>query len=618
MRSSIHTFSEAIEYIDYCERIGHAISYDIEFMAQETACIGLAPSDDEGMCINFRDHHSNRFTVPEERDIRLRLQKLFSNKEVRFIGQNANFDMYWMWFKDRIRVHGTWFDTMLAHHVLYPQLPHNLGYITSQYTDMPYYKDDISEWREVGDIDMFWRYNVKDCVATRRAAFSMLTELRDQQLEEFFFEHVMMLQPHFVRMTVGGVKCDETLKQSYVEDLAKDIEERRRAFVAACRVATHKDDYECNPLSPRDLGRLFFEELRLVGRGVSTNAENRARLFKHPRTSEPAKEVIRILDEYKIEQKFFSTYASSTIDDDGRFRCEYKQTGVQSAPGRLSSSQTMWGTGLNLQNIPERGKGMFLIDDGYVASYFDASQIEARIVAYLANITKWKEQFERARLNPGSYDAHCALASDMFKVPYDQVPKSDFDANGKHTIRYVAKRCRHGLNYRMGADRLATASGLTLREADNAWHIYHRENPEIAVWWTDTIAEVRRTRMLMSPFGRRWILLERFDDDALESIVAFKPQSTAGDKVASVIYLSENDPRWPSDARIILNIHDALIAIHREQDGPMVRKIMKEHMETPIIIRGEALIIPSEFAVTVPDDSGKHRWSTLKKIKEYA
>jgi uracil-DNA glycosylase len=612
------TYGEAIEYIDYCERIGHAIAFDIEFMAQETACIGLAPSDSEGMCINFRGVSNNRFEVHEEREIRLRFQKLFSNKEVRFIGQNANFDMYWMWYKDRIKVHKTWFDTMLAHHVLYPPIPHNLGYITSQYTDMPYYKDDIAEWREVGDIDMFWRYNVKDCVATRRSAFSMLTELRAQKLERFFFDHVMMLQPHLVQMTVGGIKCDETLKQSYVEALAEDIEKRRRSFVEACRVATHNDTYECNPLSPRDLGRLFFEELRLVGRGVSTDVENRARLFKHPRTSEPAKEVIRQLDEYKVEQKFFSTYASSTIDDDGRFRCEYKQTGVITAPGRLSSAQTMWGTGLNLQNIPERAKGMFLIDDGYEASYFDAAQIEARIVAYLADIPLWKQQFELARLNPGSYDAHIALASEMFKVPYNDIPKTDRTPDGHPTLRYIAKRCRHALNYRMGADRLATVSGLSLREAEAAWHAYHRTTPEITRWWTDTISTVRRERMLMSPLGRRWMLLERFDDDALESIVAFAPQSTAGDKVASVIYLSMNDTCWPHDARIILNIHDALIAIHRHEDGPMVRRIMREHMEAPIIIRGEALIIPSEFAVTVPGDDGKHRWSTLKKIKEAA
>jgi uracil-DNA glycosylase family 4 len=608
------TYTEALEYIDYCERIGHAVSYDIEFMAQETACIGLAPSDDEGMCINFRQQHANRYDLWQEREIRLRLQKLFSNREVKFIGQNANFDMYWMWFKDRIRVHRTWFDTMLAHHVLYPPLPHNLGYITAQYTDIPYYKDDIAEWREVGDIDMFWRYNVKDCVATRRAAFRMHTELRDQGLEKFFFDHVMMLQSHLVRMTVGGIKCDQQLKDHFTEDLAKDIEQKRASFVEACRRATFNDEYECNPLSPRHLGKLFFEDLRLVGRGTSTDAENRERMLKHPRTSDSAKEVIRILDEYKSDHKFFSTYASSTIDDDGRFRCEYKQSGVQSAPGRLSSAQTMWGTGLNLQNIPDRAKQMFLIDDGYVASYFDASQIEARIVAYVANIPMWKEQFERARLNPGSYDAHCALASEMFKLPYDDVPKTDKDLEGCPTLRYIAKRCRHGLNYRMGYDRLATVSGLSIRDAESAWSAYHRTTPEITRWWATTITDVRRDRMLMSPLGRRWILLERFDDSALDSIIAFVPQSTAGDKICSVIYQSENDPDWPVDARIILNIHDALIAIHRPVDGVLVRSIMRKYMEQPIIINGESLIVPSEFAETVPGPDGKHSWASLRKI----
>lgn len=610
------SFTEAMEYIAYCERIGHAISYDIEFIAGETACVGLAPSDNEGMCINFRTHHSNRFEVHEERDIRLRLQQLFSNKGVQFIGQNANFDMYWMWFKDRIKVHSTWFDTMLAHHVLYPPLPHNLGYITSQYTDMPYYKDDIAEWREIGDIDMFWRYNVKDCVATRRAAFRMLTELRDQHMERFFFDHVMKLQHHLVRMTVGGVKCDGQLKDRITEELARDVEGKRSEFIRACRVATHDPDYICNPLSPVHLGKLFFQDLRLVGRGSSTDAENRARMLRHPRTPDTCKDVIRILDEYKEEQKFASTYANSKLDTDGRFRCEYRQTGVQSAPGRLSSSQTMWGSGLNLQNIPERAKPMMVCDDGYEFSYFDAAQIEARIVAYLANITKWKEQFELARLNPGSYDAHCALAADMFKVPYDQVPKQDRTPDGKLTMRYIAKRCRHGLNYRMGADRLATAAGLSLREADHAWHVYHRETPEIARWWTDTINEVRKNRMLVSPLGRRWMLLERFDDAALESIVAFKPQSSAGDKVASVIYQSEDDPRWPADARMMMNIHDALICINRPADGPLCRSIMKEYMETPMIINGEQLIIPSDFKVSMPDDTGMHRWSSLKTVRD--
>ena len=82
-------------------------------------------------------------------------------------------------------------------------------------------------------------------------------------------------------------------------------------------------------------------------------------------------------------------------DDDGRWRCAYKQTGVASAPGRLSSSQTAWGSGLNMQNIPEQAKNMFVAPPGWEFSYYDMSQIEARIVAALAHIPKWLDQFEK-------------------------------------------------------------------------------------------------------------------------------------------------------------------------------------------------------------------------------
>jgi DNA polymerase I - 3''-5'' exonuclease and polymerase domains len=285
----------------------------------------------------------------------------------------------------------------------------------------------------------------------------------------------------------------------------------------------------------------------------------------------------------------------------------------------------MWGTGLNLQNIPERAKPMFLCDPGYELSYFDMSQIEARIVAVLADISVWQEQFERARLQPGSYDAHCALASEMFKVPYEQVPTYDRTPDGAPTIRFIAKRCRHGLNYRMAPDRLATTTGLSIVEAEKAWRIYHATTPEVQQWWDDIAALVRRDRSITTSIGRRWILMQRYDDDALESVVAFEPQSTNGDHTASVIYKCERDPRWPRDARMLLNIHDALVAINKPADGPLVRSIMRRYAEQPLMInsvrnrlRGinapTPLIVPADFGVSVPDEFGKHRWSTIKKL----
>jgi len=615
------SFKDAMSYIADVRYSSRPFAYDIETMGNETACVGLAISENHGMCINFRTQGTNRFSTREELVIRRALQTLFSTPEGKSVAQNANFDNYWLWYKDRIQVSQTWFDTMLAHHLLYPPLPHSLGFIVSQYTDDPYYKDEGKLWKAEGEIDDFWRYNVKDCCYTLIAQRRMLVELEEQDLSKFFFDHVMKLQPHLTRMTVGGLLCDTQLKETITDELTRTVGEAKELCQVAAQKATGRADYAFNPASPKQCGKLFFEDLKLVGRGNSTNKENRERMYKHSRTNSDSRAVITNIDSYLRDAKFLSTYASATIDPDDRFRCEYKQTGVINAPGRLSSSAVMWGSGLNLQNIPERAKPMFIADEGYEFSYFDAAQIEARFVAMLANIPQWKAQFEMARVNPGSYDAHCALASVMWNIPYENVPKEDFVVDpvtglSSHTLRFTAKRCRHGLNYRMAYDRLATTANLSMNDAQIAYNLYHRTTPEIKDWWRTTIERAKRDRKITTPFGRRWILMERWDEDALDSIIAFVPQSMAGDHIASVIYKCERDVRWPRDARIVLNIHDALIAINRPADGPLVRALMRSYAEEPIDFGDDSIIVPADFKVSKPGEDGIHRWSTLGKLKE--
>ena len=619
------TSREALDFIRYAQTITTPLAYDIETMAGETACIGFAPTNEMGICINFRSQGENHYSLAEEREIRLQLQSLLSNHSVQLVAQNGHYDASWLSFKDRIGVHAHWFDTMLAHHFLYPGLPHDLGFITAQYTDHPYYKDDGQLWKEEGDIDAFWRYNVTDCCITRIAMEKMEQELNDAGLHTQFHNHIMRLQPELIEMTINGVSVDEQLKSKFSDELGASLKVAYAVCQDKARIATCISDYEFNPRSPNQLSKLFFEELRLVGRGTSTDKENRERIRRHPRTTQPVRELITAIDSYLLQAKFVSTYIGASPDEDGRWRCAYKQTGVASAPGRLSSAQTAWGTGLNMQNIPENAKGMFVAPDGWEFSYYDMSQIEARIVAFLADIPVWKQQFEQARLHPGSYDAHCALASTMFKVPYEQVPKNDRDGEGKPTIRYIAKRCRHGLNYRMAADRLSTVTGLAAVEAEQAYRLYHMATPEITVWWDDLIALVRRDRQITTGLGRRWMLLERWDETALDSIVAFEPQSLNGDWTSSIIYKCHSDPDWPPTARILINVHDANIALSRHEDGPTVRAIMKHHAEQPIWINSvqnrlaridkpEPLIVPAELGVSVAGKDGVHRWSTIHKV----
>lgn len=621
------SYAESIEFIRHIRASKEPIASDIETMGGETACIGIANGPHNAFCINFRTRTENRFTLDEEESLLLELAEMYNDPDIDTIWQNGGFDMSWLWFKNKIKVKPAFFDTMLAHHCLYPWMPHDLGYICTQYTNHPYYKDEKDTWRGKGDIDQYWTYNGKDCAITYAAATKMLKELEKQKLADFFFDHVMQVQPHLVRMVVGGIKMDLTKRAALNEGLRSDLEDYKQAFYRAVHAATGDSDYYPNPLSPTQLSELLFKRLRLVGRGASTNEENRQRMAKDYRTNDKAREVLRTIDVYKEEHKFYSTYVDTDIDEDGRMRCSYSQSGVKKAPGRLSSSKVLWGHwdernkkfinhGMNLQNQPKRAYEMFEADEDYTFVYFDLSQAEARFVAWDAEIHSWMEDFERARID-SSYDAHRALASSMFKVPYADVPTDD-EIDGRKTIRFTAKRCRHGLNYRMEADRLATTTGLPLHEAQRAYELYHRETPELRKWWAALTTEAQTTRMLFNYLGRRlYIQGNLYDPTTLESIVAFRPQSSIGDKVCRVIKLCERDEEWPIDARMGLNVHDALIALAPIQKAKQVARIMKRHAEEPLVVKPSLppLIIPADLGIALPGPDGVRRWSTIQKVK---
>lgn len=611
--------SEVVRWVDRLQDQPETpVSVDIEFRGNyETDCIGLTNSVDEGMCINFLDHQHDRYSHDDERAIRLRLQRLFSDKRIKFVGQNANFDAYWLWYKDRLKIHGFWHDTLLAHHTLYPILPHNLGFLVAQYTTHPYYKDEIMLWKDGQDVSTRWIYNVKDVCLTLRISQALDRELKQRKLDEFFYTHIMRIQPHLTAATVHGVLVDTEMKARLHTEVSSDVERLLGQFYEAARRATDGEapDYSPNPNSAPQMKKLFFDKMRVSGVGTKVDKTNMDHILQSIRTTDEQKAVVRALRAYRKERKFLSTYVEMEIDNDNRCRTEYKQYGTITAPGRLSSTGVMWGTGTNLQNQPPRARPMFIADDGYVFVYFDLSQAEARVVAYIADIPKWKAQFERARLT-GDYDCHRALAAEMWHLDYESVPKKDVDEAGEFTKRYIAKRCRHGLNYRMAPDRLAEVTGLSNKEAEQAYILYHRTSPEVKRWWKWTEEEYKTKRVLYNAFGRPLPLLGRLDpynENQLESIVAFYPQSTIGDKVAKVIAQSHEDDAWPSHSRILLNVHDALIALCREDKAMRALQVMKRHAEEPLFIRGDKLIIPADCKISVPDERGVHHWDEKMK-----
>jgi DNA polymerase I-like protein with 3'-5' exonuclease and polymerase domains len=168
-----------------------------------------------------------------------------------------------------------------------------------------------------------------------------------------------------------------------------------------------------------------------------------------------------------------------------------------------------------------------------------------------------------------------------------------------------------------------------LELATDAFKRYHRSHPEIKAWWRRTEEEARKSGVLYNLLGRRWVLTEIITETTLESIVAFVPQSTVGDHVVRAVYLIEDDPLWPTDARVALDTHDGLIALAPIEKLEHCARIMVRHMQTPLHVPGQPpLIIPAEAKITrtgvswrvgdagkvewFNDDNGMHRWSHLE------
>jgi DNA polymerase I-like protein with 3'-5' exonuclease and polymerase domains len=278
------SFDEAMAWIEKMRTGGLPVGLDIETSSGETICVGLANDPHEGMCINFRDATANRFSVGEELQLWVALQELVADEKVRLVTQNGMYDFSWTWFHNRLVANGVWFDTMLAHHTLYPTMPHNLGFLTTQYTTHPFYKDEGKIWKESGDIDAEWRYNVKDTCIMLGVQQAELRELEQQGLSDFFFNHVMPIQPELIDMTVHGVKVDVELKAQIAEQMKEEIGVLRAKYYEQVAACTGDEEYRPNPNSPKQMAELFFKRLRLVGRGVATDKENRRRMREHPRT----------------------------------------------------------------------------------------------------------------------------------------------------------------------------------------------------------------------------------------------------------------------------------------------------------------------------------------------
>lgn len=561
-------------------------AFDIETESGQITCIGLSYKLNEAICIPFWFGSSGSlWSEQDEQLIWLKLKQLLESDTPRKIAHNGSYETEYLYHTLGIKpkIH---FDTMLGFHTLYPELPKALAYVVSIYTDHPFYKFQ----RRTDKMEELWRYNATDALLTFECAEHIQKELKEEGLDTFHQTFVEDLVEPLSAMTQCGVKFDKEqcnkLRKKYESDVVHLQDKLNDLVGHPLNVGSHKQMttwlYTELNLSPQYKSR--------KGKETKTLAADEEALSKLHRDN--PNEAIATILEMREKNKLLTTYLRIKLDEDKRIRCTYNIAGTET--GRLSSSATAFGTGTNLQNIPDGDiRRLIVSDDRNVLVNVDLSQAEARVVAYLAEDRRLIEVFETGG------DIHTKNAANIFGVKESEVTSEQ---------RYIAKRGTHSINYGAGFKTVGESAGIPASEAKRVIARYLTSYPRIRLWQMQVQNRLRNSRVLTTPFGRKRTFFNRFNDSLLKEGLAYVPQSTVADIVNQAIIHLHQKWRDSQDKFLLLQVHDSIVCQCNKEVLEETIQEVKEALTIPLIINNRTMIIPSDVKVGT-------NWGDLGKVK---
>lgn len=355
------TLEQTLNYIEECRKAG-LLATDLEVVNHQVSCLSLSKHNREAVVPALMDEQGEVFTEDEEIVFWKAYADIMHDESVMKINQNlAGFDAPFLYMQNGIYVRGRIGDGMIAQNVLYPEFLKGLDFIASVHLDMTYWKDEGKMWKnEGGDFPTFWRYCGKDACAALESWEKLSVELTQRDMW-FTYDATVEMLPALLFATLDGLAVDAARLEETKVKIEAEITLREKELASIA-------DYPFNPLSPAQVKKYLYEHKGITpyknaAGGITTDDKALSRIIrKHPELREPV-----LIQTLRGLKKLKATYLDVETDADGRLRCSWNPRGTWT--GRLSSSQTIFGRGLNLQNLDPRFKGFIVEDDdGYMAS----------------------------------------------------------------------------------------------------------------------------------------------------------------------------------------------------------------------------------------------------------
>jgi len=555
------------------------VAFDTEtegLNALETDIVGISFSWQKGIGYylpikNNKSVHEKSFEI---------LRPFFESTEIIKVGHNIKFDIQVL-HKYNIKVSSPIYDTMVAHYLINPDMRHNLDTLSESYLNYSPIsiesligkkgKNQIS-MKDVS-IDKITNYASEDADITLQLKGVFDKEIEVNNLNKIFYDIEIPMINVLSEMETEGIKIDT----SYLEKLDKEFEEDLEKLK---NEIFKKSGEEFNLNSPKQLGEILFDKLKLVSKPKKTKTGQYSTSEEVLSSLANDHKIIEDILEWRSLDKLQNTYVKSLPNEvsslTNRVHSSFNQT--VTTTGRLSSNNP------NLQNIPIRTangqkirRAFIPRGSDYILMAADYSQIELRVIASMSN----EENMIDAFVN--NQDIHTMTASKIYNVDPENVTREQ---------RGNAKTVNFGIIYGVSAFGLSQQTDLNRSESKVMIDNYFLNYPGLKKYMSDQIDFARNNGYVETIMGRRRYLQNiNSQNNMLRSgsernAINAPIQGSAADiiKIAMININSEFKKR-SFQSKMLLQVHDELVFDVYKSEKDQVKDIVKTTMESAVKLK---------------------------------
>ena len=555
------------------------VAFDTEtegLNALETDIVGISFSWQKGLGYylaikNNKSVHEKTFEI---------LKPFFESTEIIKVGHNIKFDIQVL-HKYNVKVSSPIYDTMVAHYLINPDMRHNLDTLSESYLNYSPIsiesligkkgKNQIS-MRDIS-IDKITDYASEDADITLQLKSVFDKEIEVNNLGKIFYDIEIPMINVLSEMETEGIKIDT----SYLEKLDKEFEEDLEKLK---KEIFKKSGEEFNLNSPKQLGEILFDKLKLVSKPKKTKTGQYSTSEEVLSSLANDHKIIEDILEWRSLDKLQNTYVKSLPNEvsnlTNRVHSSFNQT--VTTTGRLSSNNP------NLQNIPIRTangqkirRAFIPRGSDYILMAADYSQIELRVIASMSNEKNMIDAFVN------NQDIHTMTASKIYNVDPENVTREQ---------RGNAKTVNFGIIYGVSAFGLSQQTDLNRSESKVMIDNYFLNYPGLKKYMSDQIDFARNNGYVETIMGRRRYLQNiNSQNNMLRSssernAINAPIQGSAADIIKiAMININSELKKQSLKSKMLLQVHDELVFDVHKSEKDQIKDIVKTTMESAVKLK---------------------------------